>query len=141
MHKYFVLCPIDKATKNVAIICKQFYLNNILEECETNNGIAVVTDKSVELINNCIHSFIKYIGIKTDSTNESLPTIFSSPKFHKPVLKFRCVISYSKCSIRPLAIRGCQKSGDFFFFCFLFLRLQYKSFVGAPNILTGAGKW
>ena len=105
LHKYFVLCPIDKATKNVAIICKQFYLNNILEECETNNGITVVTDKSVELINNCIHSFIKDIGIKTDSTNESLPTIFSSPKFHKPVLKFRYVISYSKCSIRPLAIK------------------------------------
>ena len=41
LQKYFVLCPIDKATKNVAIICKQFYLNNILEECETNNGIAL----------------------------------------------------------------------------------------------------
>ena len=27
------------------------------------------------------------------------------PKFHKPVLKFRYVISYSKCSIIPLALK------------------------------------
>ena len=50
---------VDKATKNVAIICKQFYLNSILEECKTNDGIADVTDKSVEVINDSIHNLLK----------------------------------------------------------------------------------
>ena len=92
LHEFFVFCPLDKATKNVSVICKQFNLNNILEECKTNNGIADVTDKSVEVINDSIYNFNKEIGIKTDSVVESLPIIFSIPKFDKP-------------SIKPLAIK------------------------------------
>ena len=39
IREYFVLCPVDKATKNVAIICKQYYLNDIVQECQSNEGI------------------------------------------------------------------------------------------------------
>ena len=35
-HKYFVICPVDKASKNVSIICKRFYLETILNECIDN---------------------------------------------------------------------------------------------------------
>ena len=33
LKKYFVICPVDKANKNVAIICKSYYLSKILNEC------------------------------------------------------------------------------------------------------------
>ena len=36
-HKYFVICPVDKASKNVSIICKRFYLEPILNECIDNS--------------------------------------------------------------------------------------------------------
>ena len=42
IRKYFVLCPVDKATKNVAIICKQYYLSDILQECQSNEGILMM---------------------------------------------------------------------------------------------------
>ena len=42
---------------------------------------------------------------ETDAQVKSLPHMFSSPKFHKSSLKFRYVISYSECSIKPLAVK------------------------------------
>ena len=32
LHEYFVICLVDEASKNVAIICK-YYLETILNEC------------------------------------------------------------------------------------------------------------
>ena len=45
------------------------------------------------------------IGLKVSSKTDLLPHMFSSPKFHKPKLKFRYVISYANCSIKPLAVK------------------------------------
>ena len=46
-----------------AIICKHFYLNNIINECKTNAGMTVVNDQPVIVINDNIHNFINDIGI------------------------------------------------------------------------------
>ena len=106
IRKHFVLCPVDKATKNVAIICKQYYLSNIIHECQSNEGIDEVSgDREINDINRVIYEFLEEVGIKVDSKNENLPHMFSSPKFHKPNLKFRYVISYVNCSLKPLAIK------------------------------------
>ena len=32
LHKNYVLVPIDKASNNVAIVCKKFYVQVILKE-------------------------------------------------------------------------------------------------------------
>ena len=106
IRKHFVLCPVDKATKNVAIICKQYYLSNIILECQSNEGINEVSgDKEISDINRVIYKFLEEVGIKVDSKIENLPHMFSSPKFHKPNLKFRYVISYANCSLKPLAVK------------------------------------
>ena len=82
------------ASSILLIICKHFYLNNIINECKTNVGITAVNDQPVIEINDNIHIFINDIGIKVDSKVSLLPHMFSSHKFHKPSLKFRYVISY-----------------------------------------------
>ena len=106
IRKHFVLCPVDKATKNVAIICKQYYLSNIIHECQSNEGIDEVSgEKEINDINRVIYEFLEEVGIKVDSKIENLPHMFSSPKFHKPNLKFRYVISYANCSLKPLAVK------------------------------------
>ena len=106
IKQHFVLCPVDKATKNVAIICKNYYLNDIVEECQKNDGIEDVSDQCcVTDINKTIYDFMEVAGIKVEEETDSLPHMFSCPKFHKPSLKFRYVISYADCSIRPLAVK------------------------------------
>ena len=37
LHNQFVLVPVDKASKNVAIICKSFYLQIIHKELQSEN--------------------------------------------------------------------------------------------------------
>ncbi len=55
LHEHFVLCPIDKASGNVAIVCKQLYAKVILNELDT------VTDNNstYELVNEDIKDFVQ----------------------------------------------------------------------------------
>ena len=38
LHKNFVIVPIDKASNNIAIICKIFYISKILDELGIPNN-------------------------------------------------------------------------------------------------------
>ena len=44
IHDKFVVCPVDKASKNFAVICKIFYKNLILRELTPTNGYLSVTE-------------------------------------------------------------------------------------------------
>ena len=71
-----------------------------------NEGIDDVSgEHEVRDINRDIFKFMEDVGIKVDSKVDNLPHMFSSPKFHKPILKFRYVISYANCSLKPLAVK------------------------------------
>ena len=103
LHEHFIFCPIDKATKNVAIICKKYYIDNILEECKNNTGINI-SNLNVEIINKNVTKFCKSVlNFDTDPEISSIPHMVASPKFHKPILKMRYIVSYAKCSIKLLA--------------------------------------
>lgn len=105
LKKHFVLCPVDKATKNVAIICKRFYMDCLLNECKSNSGILNICKDNVSTINSDILSFMNKHNFISDDREykEGLSHMFSSPKFHKPSLKMRFVVSYFNCSIKPVA--------------------------------------
>ena len=38
IHKYFLVFPIDKATGNIALVCKRFYASAITRELGLNNN-------------------------------------------------------------------------------------------------------
>ena len=38
IHKNFVVVPIDKATGNIALVCKRFYVSVITRELGLNNN-------------------------------------------------------------------------------------------------------
>jgi len=93
---------VDKASKNIAVICKQYYLSKLLSECTLNcTGYVKIGLDSLDIVNSQI-KFMKDMGITSDDCN-NLPHIMLFPKFHKPILSQRYVISYSSCSIKPLA--------------------------------------
>lgn len=103
-HKYFVICPVDKATKNISIICKHFYISTVLNECMNNTkSYHNITDLSIQDI--CMKQK-EFLKLSTDSDIEDkLPHIVLFPKFHKPKFSQRFVVSYSNCLIKPLAKR------------------------------------
>ena len=47
--------------------------------------------------------YLVRLGINTDDLSNNLPHIFLLPKFHKPQLSQRFVVSYYNCFIKPLA--------------------------------------
>ena len=65
--QFFVLCPIDKASKNVAVICKKYYIGTIINECCLNiksyNNISTlnVNDIYCEQLR-----YLKSIGLESD---------------------------------------------------------------------------
>ena len=108
-HKYFVICPVDKASKNVSIICKRFYLETILNECIDNSlSYDHIVNLTVENICKKQKFFMSEklkLNIDLVKKDDTLPHIFLFPKFHKPKLSQRFVVSYACCSIKPVAQR------------------------------------
>ena len=105
-HRHFVLCPVDKASKNIAIICKKYYMNTLLHEC-MNNTLSYCNIENISIDDICtgINDFMKDLKINVDDGDNRLPHIVLFPKFHKPKLSQRFVVSYANCSIKPLASR------------------------------------
>ena len=123
IHSKFVLTNVDKASKNIAIICKSFYLKCIFNELfQFQNSIHsdsvfanLFSDEiptySLNYVNN--HEIIKnhFEFMKKDIKLNSicfddfnrLPIIYMIPKFHKNPIKFRFIVASRGSSLKPLA--------------------------------------
>ena len=105
-HTHFVLCPIDKAAKNIAVVCKRYYLNTLLQECMNNTlAYSYIDNTSIDEICMEVKDYMKSSKIDVSNIKNKLPHIVLFPKFHKPKLSQRFVVSYANCSIKPLASR------------------------------------
>ena len=107
LHSKFVVVPIDKASNNVAIICKRFYIASILEEL----GLPTKSSSTYELIDKSAASIIdinedlvsSILGIKLDEPSRSLPEIYWMPKMHYTPCRKRFIIASSRCSTKPIS--------------------------------------
>ena len=107
LHENFVVVPIDKASNNVAIICKRFYITSILEEL----GIPGDSSSTYELVNKSASSIIheneelfkSIFGHDLDEKSKSLPSIYWMPKMHYQPCRKRFIIASSKCSTKPIS--------------------------------------
>ena len=91
-QKAFVITPVDKASKNIGIICKKFYLEVLKKEIESanfqtssNETHAVISDYSKLLKDN-----YNYNPIHVPT---ALPFIYWIPKFHKTPVGTRFITS------------------------------------------------
>lgn len=104
----FVIVPIDKASGNVAFICKRFYARVIFEELGLNqvDGSETYTavDEDCDSITSRHKSFLRdKFGQSSLDASDKLPSIYWLPKLHKSPVKFRFIIAAPECSIKPLA--------------------------------------
>ena len=104
-HNHFVLCPVEKASKNIAVVCKHYYLSTLINECLRNTqSYSSITDISIDDICSNVKKFMSNsCQINVSSLDNSLPHMVLFPKFHKPRLSQRFVVSYSNCTVKPLA--------------------------------------
>ena len=122
-HSKFVVTAIDKTTSNVGVVCKKFYIKNILVECGLwpgeVSGTYEISTQSKQGIIKKLKDGVSFFGVKqTDDCSDFLPYIYSTIKMHKKPIKFRFIISSRKCTTKPLArvamlgLKECQKQNQ-----------------------------
>lgn len=106
LQEKYVFTPVDKASKNIAIICKSFYIKTIYNELYGSNDDPVYQQSqlSEEEAVKEHHQYMDSIKMSFDAEKfNSLPLIYMTPKFHKTPVKFRFIIASNNCSNKPLS--------------------------------------
>ena len=82
----FVLTPIDKASNNIGIVCKQYYLNVMENEIVASNTFQRLNKTEQDVLGE-IHSS----GHTTSKDKLRLPMLYASVKMHKDPVGFRYI--------------------------------------------------
>ena len=113
LHKNYVICPIDKATGNVAIICKRFYAYILFKELNiptiirdmttTGTYCSESTLSAEEIVKKHRDDLMSKFGLSVKEDNECLPHMYWLPKKHKDPSGSRFIVAAPKCSVKPLS--------------------------------------
>ena len=98
--------PIDKASNNVAFVCKSYYVYRILSEIGIpggNSDIYCLANKDIkEILENNIQ-ICRNFGLELIENEKCLPLMYWMPKLHKTPIEARFIIASRKCSTKPLS--------------------------------------
>ena len=96
IHKDIAVVPVEKATGNIALVCKRFYASVITRELILNNNSSADGYNNVDGLsaNDIIEKNIRDVGIKfgignIHIKNHWLPNMYWMPKMHKNLIKIR----------------------------------------------------
>ena len=108
LQSKYVMVPIDKASNNVAFICKRYYAQVLLEELGLlGNPSPTYTKINQQTPDNIISQHTNELkdkfNITVDKDMSTLPDIYWIPKLHKTPVKFRFIIASKKCTTKTLS--------------------------------------
>lgn len=94
----FVFIPVDKASKNIAIICKKYYLEVLTKEIEESNTFESVNTSKIQLIDHLIQTY------PNRNIMPKLPYLYATSKMHKTPKNFRYITSGQDTLFSELSI-------------------------------------
>ena len=106
LHSKFVVVPIDKASNNVAIICKRYYIQKLLNEVGVPGDISPTYKMSGRNTEDVIADntiFCEKFGLSLDDRMKTLPFMYWLPKMHYSPPRCRFIVASSSCSTKPLS--------------------------------------
>ena len=108
LHSRFVVVPIDKASNNIAFVCKRFYAQVLVSELGLGNTTPSSTYEKIncnvqKLVDKDCQKLKEIFHLHVGDESKKLPHIYWTPKLHKTPLKFRFIIAAPDCSIKPLS--------------------------------------
>ena len=86
LHKDFAIIPVDKASKNIAIVCKKHYIDIMNEEIENSPTFTHVSDEDPYLFVDNLKA-----TLNMQFKNCKLPSMYATAKMHKVPKKFRYI--------------------------------------------------
>ena len=102
----FVMTPIDKASSNVSVICKKYYVEVILREIGIQGDGSDTyerTDRCKEEIVDDNREYSERLGYSLSEKELDLPTMYWIPKMHKNPVKHRFIVASKSCSTKQLS--------------------------------------
>ena len=114
-HARFVLVPIDKASNNVGIICRKFYIQLLNKEL----GISLQGDETNVTGNETYSQFhgqvesliqlhreatLRFCSEPLAQENETIPRLWLTLKCHKNPIKFRFISGARLCTTKQLSV-------------------------------------
>ena len=91
-QEHFVITPVDKASKNIGIICKQYYLKVLKEELNSTHFEPSYLDFQT-IISNYSQLLRQSYNMDTTSAPNNLPFVYWMPKFHRSPIGTRFITS------------------------------------------------
>ena len=102
----YVITPIDKASNNIAFICKRHYIQVLVKELglidEPNNTYIPINNDLADIMDKHAKDMHDMFGITIPDNMKTLPDIHWIPKLHKTPIKERFIISSKECTLKQL---------------------------------------
>ena len=108
LHGEYVLFPADKASKNVQVVCKKYYLDVVIKELvdKSKSGPSTYV-KCHDSIDKIVKEHLQYMNSNNKIPKEmiGLLTFYWLPKMHKTPVgsRFIHVVASSSCTMKPLS--------------------------------------
>ena len=80
-----ILClyiPADKASNNVIVVCKKYYLDVVIKELSLNNTYKEVHSNNVNIISRHLDYIMVKNEIDVQEQHEPFPSFYWLPKLH-----------------------------------------------------------
>ena len=111
LHENYVLVPADKASNNILVVCKKYYLDVILKELSLTTTYEEVNSDCVSLVSKHLEYMMRN-EIDVPSEHEKLPSFYWLPKLHKKPYGARFIAASNKCTTKQLSslLTSCFKT-------------------------------
>ena len=103
LHSKYVFVPADKASNNVIIIWRIYYLNVLNKEITSTKAYSLVPLAEGNIISNHI-DVCKKLKADVSLNHVKLPTMYWIPKLHKTPYKARFIAASSSCTTKYLSV-------------------------------------
>lgn len=104
LQEKFVFVPVDKASNNVSIICKKFYLEILSNEIQNTTTFSQYNSTEEEIIASHESVIEREFDIEIKDENRSLPYLYWLPKFHKEIVGSRFITAGTNCTTKTLSV-------------------------------------
>ena len=105
-HEKYVMTPIDKASSNVSVICKRYYVEVVLNEIGIlgdGSDTYERANRSKEEIIDDNRIYSERLGYKLSEKENDLPTMYWIPKMHKTPVKHRFIVAAKSSSTKQIS--------------------------------------
>jgi hypothetical protein len=114
-HDRYVLVPTDKASNNIAVVCKYFYVKSMLKEvglldAKQQTAYNLSLDTAPDVVTTHL-AMMKQVNIQVEAKQSQLPLLLWIPKMHKTPSKQRFIAASHSCTTKPVSamITKCLK--------------------------------